>query len=135
MVITRIGRNKNASGYDLLTVGSDKRVQVKFRQYSGKTPYSCGTYLTTTRRHSEKNDGFASISGQVAYGASEFDFLFLILAPRNADFRTTALWSYCCIPVSKLRDSINPFYVTSRVSSDVLEMGMDGVKGLERACV
>jgi len=129
-----IGRDKNASGYDLLTVGSDKRVQVKFRQYSGKTPYSRGTYLTTTRRHSEKNVGFASISGQVAYGVKEFDFLFLILAPSNAAFRTRDLWSCCCIPISKLRDPINPFYVTSCVSSDILKMGMGGVKVLEMAC-
>lgn len=117
-------RDGNQAGHDKLTV-NDTKLQIKFRQYSGKTPYSTGTYLETTRRRSEKNKGPASRNGHVTYGADEFHGLFLILAPADKNKRSTKYWTYCCIPAAELVDEENPEFMATKVTAATLQRNSD----------
>jgi hypothetical protein len=115
-------RDKNEAGYDTLTTNG-LRIQGKFRQWKGKTPYSNQVYIETTRRNSAKNIGPQSSTGHVAYSDNEFDALFIILADPNPKKRARRYWHYSCVPVSLLRDPNNPGFLMTRVPSDVLLAG------------
>ena len=85
------------AGYDLLV--NNQRIQCKLRQVSGKTPFSKSTYISTTRRHSQKNIN-KNVSGQICYSNTEFDFIFITLVHNNN--RLIKDWKASLIPVKEL---------------------------------
>jgi len=117
-------RNANESGYDLLT-STNKRIQVKVRHYYGKGPTDRQLHFETTRRNSKKNIGFQSTSGHIAYGADEFDMVFIILIPVGREFRDRKFWYYACIDNTDLVDPENSNFLVTKISSDVLRAGIN----------
>jgi hypothetical protein len=118
-----LDRDANASGYDLKVKTARKpRLQVKFRQCKNPKKPS-GTYLETTRRHSDKNVGAASKNGQVAYSMDEFDGLFIINADEND--RDPSNWTFSVILVSELKDEENPGFIRARIGVDTVRSGLD----------
>lgn len=116
------GRDGNESGYDRITTNG-LRLQIKFRQVSGKDLYSHQTYLETTRRRSKKNQGFAGNTGHVAYKADEFDAVFFILAPKDSEKRDRKYWNYSCVFVEDILNPENKQFVNTAVSSKALRAG------------
>ncbi|RLI65973.1 MAG: hypothetical protein DRO67_01835 [Candidatus Asgardarchaeum californiense] len=117
-------RNANESGYDLLT-STNKRIQVKVRHYYGKGPTDRQLHFETTRRNSKKNVGFQSTSGHIAYGADEFDMVFVILIPVGKEFRDRKFWHYACIDKKDLVDSNNVNFLMTKISSEALSTGIN----------
>lgn len=103
----------NSPGFDIIAKNSQGkivRIQSKLRQVKGTTDFSQQIHFETTRRISKKNEGTASVSGHVAYGCNEFDYVFisLINVGKNGKIRTKRnnvdKWSFSLIPVEAIID-------------------------------
>jgi hypothetical protein len=112
----------NGAGFDLLSF-SKKRIQVKFRQVDGKTPYSRQVLIENTRRHSEKNQGNGDGTGHVVYADDEFDYLLVILCHLQKNNKTKPSfldWSFSLIPIEELKDVNKLGYLRSKIQSETL---------------
>ena len=112
----------NGPGFDRLLLTKEKRVQLKFRQVDGSTPYSRQTHFENTRRHSEKNLGSSSKSGHVCYSTNEFDYVVVVLCHiKNMERTNYKNWSYSLIPIQDLEDPINKGFCLPHIPSNSLK--------------
>jgi hypothetical protein len=111
----------NGPGFDRLLLPSKKRIQIKFRQVDGKTPYSKQVHFENTRRHSVKNNNRSAESGHVRYSVSEFDYVCVVLCHIFDGYRTKYTnWSYSLIESYKLEDVNNQSYCLPNIPSALL---------------
>jgi hypothetical protein len=112
--------HNNGPGFDRLTKNGG-RIQIKFRQVSGKTPYTQQTHFSNTRRHSKKNKGYGDKTGMITYRKDEFDFVLVILCHIKDGFRTEhKKWSFSLIPNHELIDVNNSSFLLPNIPSDKL---------------
>jgi len=127
-VMRESDQNLNRAGYDIKTKNGI-RIQVKFRQTKGKTPFSCQTYFSTTRRHSAMNLGYAARSGQIAYRKDEFDCVIVVLCPHSEKYgkesRHPDNWRFSCIDVRDIIDQENPDFCELNIKANLLEKGKE----------
>ena len=101
--------------------GDSGRIQIKFRQVDGKTPYSKQVHFENTRRHSVKNNNRSAESGHVRYSVSEFDYVCVVLCHIFDGYRTKYTnWSYSLIESYKLEDVNNQSYCLPNIPSALL---------------
>lgn len=113
----------NGSGFDRLLYPQKKRVQVKFRQVEGKTPFSRQTHFSNTRRHSDKNKGKGDETGTVSYSSQEMDYVLVILChlkQNDNTFRNYKNWSFSLIPVEELLDVNREGFLLNSIPSETL---------------
>ena len=115
----------NRPGYDILTMNG-LRIQAKFRQWSGKNPYSRQQHFETTRRHSTKNLN-AGATGHITYSDDEFDCVLVTLCPVDNMKRSPRHWSFSCVPTEKLKNKDNEGYLISKLPSKLLEEGKNWI--------
>jgi len=119
-LIEQYNYRNNGPGFDRLTKNG-KRVQIKFRQVLGKTPYSQQTHFSNTRRHSKKNKGHGDETGMITYRNDEFDFVLVILCHIKDGIRTNYKeWSFSLIPIDELMDVNNDSFLLPNIPSDRL---------------
>ncbi len=117
-----INSSNNGPGFDLFHIKTLKKIQVKFRQVDGKTPYSKQLHFENTRRHSEKNNNESAKSGHIAYSINEFDFIIITLCHIQNNKRPNYKnWSFSLIPIKELEDPNNLGYCLSHIPSSVVE--------------
>lgn len=93
----------NGPGFDRLHFPTKKRIQIKFRQTKGTTPYSRQLDIETTRRKSNKNIN-KSETGHVSYSTDEFDYILFVIS-HNLDGRPHFKnWNYSLVPATELED-------------------------------
>jgi hypothetical protein len=111
----------NGPGFDRLLLKNNLRLQIKFRQVEGLTPYSRQTHFSNTRRHSKKNKGNGDSTGNIVYRCDEFDYVLVILCHIKGKVRTKFdKWSFSLIPAYELVDVNNIEYCSPNISSDKL---------------
>jgi hypothetical protein len=111
----------NGPGFDRLYLPTKKKIQIKFRQVDGKTPYSKQAHFENTRRHSAKNNNKSAESGHVRYSVSEFDYVLVVLCHIVDGVRTHYTnWSYSLVASSELEDVNNEGYCVSHIPSALL---------------
>ena len=94
--------------YDRLAVGSNLRIQVKYR--GGKS-----LHMEQTRRTTGRNAGGGAKNGQVRYSTDSFDVILFVIP--NGQYTDTSNWEYLAIPASELEDETMPGYCVGRVSA------------------
>ena len=110
----------NGPGFDRLTKNG-KKIQIKFRQVDGNTPYTRQTHFSNTRRHCKKNKGNGDQTGMIAYRNDEFDFVLVILCHIKDGVRKNYKeWSFSLIPVDELVDVNNSPFLLASIPSDRL---------------
>lgn len=110
----------NGPGFDRVTING-KKIQIKFRQVDGKTPFSRQTHFSNTRRHSKKHLGKSDSTGMITYGKDEFDYVLVILCHVKNDIRTNYKnWSFSLISSQELVDVNNELYLLPNIPSDKL---------------
>jgi hypothetical protein len=120
-LINEYNYSNNGPGFDRLIYNSKSRVQIKFRQVQGKTPYSRQTHFSNTRRHSGKNIGNGDATGNIVYRLDEFDYVIVILCHiKNKKRVNYTEWCYSLIPGSELVDVNNNKYCMPNIPSVIL---------------
>jgi len=110
--------SNNGTGFDSFNINNSKRYQNKFRQVTGKMPYSKQLHFENTRRHSKKNNNSSSNSGHVVYSINEFDYvIFTICHIVNGVRPNYKEWSFSLIPIEKLEDPNNIGYCLPQIPS------------------
>ena len=113
----------NGAGFDRLLVPQKKKIQIKFRQVDGKTPFSKQTHFSNTRRHSSKNKGKGDETGTISYSDKEMDYVLVILCHRkknNSDNLNPKNWSFSLIPVQELVDVNRDGFLLNHIPSETL---------------
>jgi len=120
-LIDEFNYKNNGPGFDKLLHLNNKKIQIKFRQVNGKTPYSRQVHFENTRRHSQKNQNESAKSGFVTYSNSEFDFVIIVLC-HIVDFRRPhhKNWNYSIISSQELEDVNNKGYCLPKIPSELL---------------
>lgn len=113
--------SNNGPGFDRILLPNYLKIQKKFRQVDGKTPYSNQVHFENTRRHSDKNRNESAVSGHVRYSVSEFDYVIVVLChivnEERPDYKD---WSYSLVPTSELEDVNYKGYCLPNIPSSVL---------------
>lgn len=122
----RYYKGNNGPGFDRLLKfmlsNEILRLQIKFRQVDGKTPYSRATHFSNTRRHSNKNKGKGDETGTISYGEDEMDYVLVILSHTKTNpERDYRKWAFSLIPVNELKDANRNGFLVNSIPSKVLE--------------
>jgi hypothetical protein len=113
--------SNNGPGFDRLLLPVKKKIQIKFRQVNGKTPYSKQIHFENTRRLSEKNQNSSSNTGHVRYSINEFDYVLIVICHIEEGLRKKYKdWSYSLIKSEELEDVNNRGYCLPHVPSALL---------------
>ena len=94
--------------YDRLAVGSNLRIQVKYR--GGKS-----LHMEQTRRTTGRNAVGGAKNGQVRYSTDSFDVILFVIP--NGQYADTSNWEYLAIPAWELEDETMPGFCVGRVSA------------------
>jgi hypothetical protein len=122
-LIVEYNYKNNGPGFDRLLISKlgNKRIQIKFRQVDGKTPYSKQTHFSNTRRHSKKHVGKSDSTGMITYSKNEFDYVLVILCHLKDGVRTNYVnWSFSLVPSEELVDVNNNSFLLPNIPSDKL---------------
>lgn len=113
--------SNNGPGFDRLLIPSCLKIQDKFRQVNGETPFSKQVHFENTRRHSAKNQNQSSVTGHVRYTVSEFDYVLVVLCHIvDGQRQNYKDWSYSLISSSELEDVNNKGYCLPKIPSSLL---------------
>ena len=122
--------NGNESTWDILTEACVRK-QVKYRGGKQGKSGRPKLFLETTRRNSQKNAGFKSASGHVAYGSDEFDAALFVIPTNDFDFNNTDGLEVIVIPVNELVHPDYPDILLKNVPAAI----MDKYKGKAKQTV
>jgi hypothetical protein len=121
--------NNNGPGFDKLLLLNKKKIQIKFRQVDGKTPYSRQVHFENTRRHSKKNQNESAESGLIRYRVSEFDYVIVVLCHINNNIRPNYKeWKFSVINSKEIEDVNKLGYCLPKIpSSTILKNKVDNI--------
>lgn len=120
-LIKEFNYSNNGPGFDRLLSQIKKKVQIKFRQTDGKTPYSKQIHFENTRRHSDKHKNKSADTGLIRYGVSEFDYVIVVLCHIvNGKRKKYNEWSFSLVSSNELEDVNNIGFCLPKIPSCLL---------------
>lgn len=120
-LIEKFQYSNNGPGFDRLLKNSLEKIQIKFRQVNGKTPFSKQIHFENTRRHSEKNKNNSADTGLIRYGINEFDYAIIVMCHIVDGVRTKFdEWSFSLIKSESIEDVNNRGYCLPKIPSHLL---------------
>lgn len=107
-------RADDSKPYDIIAQARANRIQVKFRQVNGVTPFSRQVYTHNWRQRLHLAGG---------YRIQDFDMIVLVLCHKGK--KEPKDWLLCCLPSALVEDPNAKGFVYQDIPPHILQQGKD----------